>query len=637
MASVCFVTAHLFPVQSLADWALEVWARAKAHASAGDTVTILWHLPKAEEAGLKVPRTIYRELGIELVATPELAPFLAADEVFGREPGLRLLPALRKLHAARKFDRIELPVGDGISLRVLQAAMAGAEFDGARIVFRLGKFGEWNRWRRRRLALSKEEIKRDFMERETVELGADVRCSSSEITAFAKEIGWDVSRVTPEELPVFDGVAEAGVAPAHPCYMGTVEEELEGLLRHLPVGGSIRRWLCAFTERLGDEAREQIKKVVRPGRSEVEVLMPRRCDAFPQALREKGAIVVHGSGVDDARLRWLAAEKVAFVFVSETARDIPALEKFPELGYQADVPGSLITALEAARNFQRWPEFFSSLAGKPGRSEVELPDRPVRKAEPARVLMTVSHYNLGGLMSETLEALAAQEYPACEVLVVDDGSTDAAALDAFRAMKADFPAFHFVELPHVGYWSPRNHAIRECSAPYVIIVDGDNLPVPRMAARFVEAMERNAGHAAFSSYVSAFRETRETALAGEFQGTHTPIGGDIVSGHFENVYGDTNSIFRVEAIRTIGGFRENFRCSFGDWEIFHRLVGEGFRLGVVPEVLLHYRRRGGGMIRQSPLFTSYFEMFRVFTPGCKLRLADQRRLNHALHGLALGN
>ncbi len=639
MASICYVTDALFPVQSFADWPLEVWARTKASANEGGRVTVLWLLPQGTSGmDLETPRRLYRERGVELAASVEMEPYLAADEVFAREPALRLLPALRKLHRERKFDRIELPVAEGLSLRVIQAAMAGAEFDDTAITLHLGKFGEWKRWRQRRLTLTKEEIKRDFAERESVERAVNVRSSSPALTDFAEEIGWQVSHVLPDTVPVFIPTGEkSGPSPRIPCFVGEKAEELGNLLRLAGARTSFQRWLGAFSEKLDEAERSRLQKAVQGGGGHVELLAPRRWDTLPAALREKGAIVVHSSGLADARLRWLAAEKVAFIFARETMDEVPALAEYVRLAFDPVEPGSILNALETARDFADWEKIFAIVTKDSGAA---LPP-PVRaKPRPSstpRVLIAVSHYNLGGLMEETLEALAAQDYSACDVLVVDDGSTDAGALEAFRAMKAAFPAFEFVERPHEGYWSPRNFAIRQCAAPYIIIVDGDNLPAPQMAGRFVEAMERNPDHAAFSSYVSAFRESREAALSGQFEGAHTPLGGDPVSGYFENVYGDTNSIFRIGAIRAIGGFRENFRCSFGDWEIFHRLVGEGYTLGVAPEVLLHYRRRKGGMIRQSPLYPNYFEFFKTIAPGPALRPADRRRMNHALHGLAQGS
>src|SRR5262249_6125945 len=139
-----------------------------------------------------------------------------------------------------------------------------------------------------------------------------------------------------------------------------------------------------------------------------------------------------------------------------------------------------------------------------------------------------------------------------------------------------------------------------------------------------------------TSYIAAFQEHREAALRGEFQALNAPLGGDLVMGQIANIFGDTNSIFRTSALQAIGGFREEYRCAFGDWELFHRFVGRGYRLGVIPKVLLHYRRRAGGMIRQRSLYREHWEFYEALQAPEKMRAADRRRLNFAMHGLALG-
>jgi glycosyltransferase involved in cell wall biosynthesis len=302
--------------------------------------------------------------------------------------------------------------------------------------------------------------------------------------------------------------------------------------------------------------------------------------------------------------------------------------------------------MQHARGFEDWPglhtvlrECLRSSEEAPAAPECTLPEEasapPAQSAGFPRVTIAVSHYNLKQLLQETLECLEAQTYPACDVVVVDDGSDDPESLLAWQACKERFPTFSFLDLPHRGYWSPRNHAINQCLNPFIIIVDGDNLPRPEMAEVFVRAMLRNPNVDAFTSYIAAFSEDRQAARRGEFQAMNAPLGGDIVSGHFQNIFGDTNSIFQTKALQAAGGFRENFRCAFGDWELFHRFVGKGYRLGVVPRVLLHYRRRAGGMIRQRSLYQEHWEFFQALALPADLRTADRRRLAHALHGLAL--
>jgi glycosyltransferase involved in cell wall biosynthesis len=658
MSPVCFVTERLFPLNSIDDWALELSWRARELAQAGTPVVVLYASINEPPARLGEAREFYRAMGADLLVKEDLPPFLSPDEPLtrgmGGVTGLLVLPALRKLHEQRRFGRIEIPAERGLAFRVIQAQRAGIAFTDTELVVTLGSFGEWQRHRQRRLALRADEIKVDFAERESVELAQSVVTVQPEKVTFVDELGWERGRVGVRPLPRLPAgkIGEIGSCRV-PCYCGDPEEEpgFEQFERLIERTTAFPRWLHveeSRNERATAQRRKQLEAAAKSGRAQIEVLHNPDWQSLATTLREKEAFVVLTHPEPGPRLHWLVRRSIPFVFPDSLLAILPERQrgKASRLAYSAREANSLLSALKHARTFAAWPSMLGAWrdslfapAPPPSISVADQPGAAVPAQAPPselpRVTIAVSHYNLKQLLGETLECLEAQTYPACDVVVVDDGSTDPESLETWRGWRTRFPNFSYVELPHAGYWSPRNHAIEHCANPYIIIVDGDNLPRPEMAEVFVRAMERNPEFAAFTSYIAAFPEERAAALRGEFQALNAPLGGDPVSGYFANIYGDTNSIFRAEAIRAIGGFRKDFRCAFGDWELFHRLVGRGHRLGVIPKVLLHYRRRAGGMIRQRTLYREHWEFFEVLDTATHLRPADRRRLSFALHGLAL--
>jgi glycosyltransferase involved in cell wall biosynthesis len=656
MSPVCFVTERLFPLESIDDWALELSWRARALAQAGTPVVVLWiTLADIPAASMERARNYYTALGVELLVKDDLAPFLEPDEPLHRGStgiaGLVAFPALRKLHEQRQFSRIEIPAERGLAFRVIQAQRAGLAFTDTQVVVVLGHFAAWLRHQQTRLTLNAEEIKQDFMERESVELAEDIVTIQPEKVSFADELGWEAGRIRirPLPRPMIPAVRDIGPRSV-PCFLGDPDEDpgFEQFRFLLERTTAFPRWLYveeSRRERASLQRRKQLEAAARNSRSQVEYLTQPDWETVAALLREKQAIVLLSDTGAGPRLSWLMQQSIPFVFPESLLETIPAnlRRRASSLAFSSRDPRTLLAALKSAQTFTNWSgllsdwqaSFPATAEDSPGQVSVIREANPPAAVPPPRVTIAVSHYNLKQLLSETLECLEAQTYPACDVVVVDDGSDDPESWQAWRANKERFPHFSFIELPHRGYWSPRNHAITQCVNPYIIIVDGDNLPRPDMAEVFVKAMLRNPQFAAFTSYIAAFSEDREAALRGEFQALNAPLGGDPVSGYFQNVFGDTNSIFRTEALQAIHGFRENFDCAFGDWELFHRLVGHGHRLGVIPKVLLHYRRRAGGMIRQRTLYREHWEFFRVLDAPARLRFADRRRFNLALHGLAL--
>ena len=115
--------------------------------------------------------------------------------------------------------------------------------------------------------------------------------------------------------------------------------------------------------------------------------------------------------------------------------------------------------------------------------------------------------------------------------------------------------------------------------------------MPEMIERFVEGMTRNPDLSALTCCLKAFNhEEGIDAEVSEY--VYMPTGGPFVLACFENVYGDTNAIFRTQDFRDAGGFETDPNTFMEDWETFVRLVASGLKIDVIPEALVYYRLRG---------------------------------------------
>jgi glycosyltransferase involved in cell wall biosynthesis len=91
------------------------------------------------------------------------------------------------------------------------------------------------------------------------------------------------------------------------------------------------------------------------------------------------------------------------------------------------------------------------------------------------VSVVVPTYERAHLLGDSLASLLAQEGPAFEVIVVDDGSTDATA--AVVAGLQD-PRVRYVARTHAGIAHTRNAGIAASTAPYVAFHDSDDMALP---------------------------------------------------------------------------------------------------------------------------------------------------------------
>ncbi len=163
-----------------------------------------------------------------------------------------------------------------------------------------------------------------------------------------------------------------------------------------------------------------------------------------------------------------------------------------------------------------------------------------------RTSVVVTHYNLGDYLPENVASLAAQDYGPLEVIIVDDGSTCAKSRQVFAEQSRLYPNFRWIEQSNAGCGAARNRGLAEATGEFVVFMDADNVARPNMVRTMAAGLARNPDLSALSCYVLAFLDdTNRHTDPPEFLTTFT--GGPFILAATENVYGDTNSIFRVDA------------------------------------------------------------------------------------------
>jgi len=207
------------------------------------------------------------------------------------------------------------------------------------------------------------------------------------------------------------------------------------------------------------------------------------------------------------------------------------------------------------------------------------------------VTVAIPHFNLGLYLPATLEAIATQTYPHLEVVVIDDGSTCPISVRVFEEQRRLYPQFRFLSQRNSGPGAARNRVLAEARGEFFVPVDADNVPKPMMIERFVAGMVRNPALSVLTCFLQAFRH-EEGIEADMSEFVYMPSGGPFVLSCFENVYGDTNAIFRTQHLRDAGGFESDPNTFIEDWETFVKLAAVGLKIDVIPDALFYYRLRG---------------------------------------------
>jgi hypothetical protein len=214
------------------------------------------------------------------------------------------------------------------------------------------------------------------------------------------------------------------------------------------------------------------------------------------------------------------------------------------------------------------------------------------------VAVAIAHRDHARFLPGAMASIARQDRPADEVLVIDDGSTDPAALAVFAEQEGLYPGWTFVRQENTGPGGARNAGLERAQSTLFLPFDSDNLAAPDMVERLLAAMESDAAPAALACHNLSFVDDADIA-AGQFLARYSPTGGPRLLGCVENVYGDTCSIFDAATLRAVGGFEVGRWSATEDWETFVKLVEAGHEVDVLPLPLFYYRAGPGGRLQKA--------------------------------------
>lgn len=187
----------------------------------------------------------------------------------------------------------------------------------------------------------------------------------------------------------------------------------------------------------------------------------------------------------------------------------------------------------------------------------------------------------------TLPALAAQDYPAYRVVVVDNASGDASADE----VAARFPDVELVRNPrNDGFGVANNVAFQQSDSEYVAVLNPDARPEPGWLRALVQALEAAPGAAFATSKVLLASDPRRVNACGtlvhlsgigscrgigENQHDHVlPVSVPCVSG--------AAFVARRTVLEAIGGFDERFFMYMEDVELSMRARLAGYDIVLAP-------------------------------------------------------
>jgi glycosyltransferase involved in cell wall biosynthesis len=201
------------------------------------------------------------------------------------------------------------------------------------------------------------------------------------------------------------------------------------------------------------------------------------------------------------------------------------------------------------------------------------------------VVMAV--YNGERYLAAAVESILAQAHRDFEFVIVNDGSTDRSGT-MLRDYAARDPRVRLIARENKGLTKSLNEAISLAQGEFVARMDADDVSMPDRFERQVRYLREHPDCVCVGSRVALIDPYGSVIQpATDHKLTHEEIDAELLQGIGWAIVHPA-AIMRVDALRRVGGYREEFRTS-QDLDLFLRLAEIG-RLANLPEPLVQYRQ-----------------------------------------------
>ena len=234
------------------------------------------------------------------------------------------------------------------------------------------------------------------------------------------------------------------------------------------------------------------------------------------------------------------------------------------------------------------------------RSGLRLEDLAVERATPIlvsaagcalmstdapKVSVVIPCFNLGQYLEEAVSSVLSQTMQDFEILIVDDGSTDA---ETVRLLD-DFvrPRTTVFRTDNQGLARARNFLVTRARGEFLCALDADDRLRPQFLERTLQAFDADPSLSFVSTHLQMFGLEARTWPDTARCDLGTLLAEDTVI---------TSALVRATAVREVGGYDEGMPAQGDeDWDLWISLVEAGHRGLILPDLLFDYRRRPGSM------------------------------------------
>jgi glycosyltransferase involved in cell wall biosynthesis len=225
------------------------------------------------------------------------------------------------------------------------------------------------------------------------------------------------------------------------------------------------------------------------------------------------------------------------------------------------------------------------------------------------VSIIAANYNNAKYVIDTLNSISNQDYPAIELIIIDDKSTDdSLSLIEDWLPNCKFPVRLLRHSKNLGLCAVCNHGLKYSEGKYVCMIATDDIMLPARVRQQVDALEK-ASVDVCAVYSDMSIINAEGLITGDSYFTLIKVDNDTISDVFKmnimdrlafliekNIFPAPSMFYKRDIIKKIGGWDE--ALSFEDLDMNLRLTRAGYKFLWLNERLVQYRYTQVSMSRK---------------------------------------
>ena len=215
-----------------------------------------------------------------------------------------------------------------------------------------------------------------------------------------------------------------------------------------------------------------------------------------------------------------------------------------------------------------------------------LDGRRLRPEGPVDLSVVIPCYDYGQLLVEAVASVERSAPERCELIVVNDGSTQPRTLEVLEVLRQG--GYGIVDQPNGGLAAARNRGIREARGRYVLPLDADNRLAPGFLSSAIRVLDAEPEVGIVYGDRLDFGARSGRARIEEF---------DLATELWSNQI-DACAVFRREIWEACGGYDDGARV-WEDWELWISAAERGWRFHRLSEVTFEYRVRPNSMLMEA--------------------------------------